>query len=214
MIIHDISLTLTEGMLTYPKDVRYRRTLQRDLSAGDSSNVSVLEMSAHTGTHVDAPRHYYQDGYGADEIPLSHLFGPVFVADCRGAAAVTAELLARIMPAHTKRLLLKTDNSQILTTPKGTDFRQEYVYLNADGAAFLTGRGVLLVGIDYLTVDGFGLPDKPAHHSLLGKNVVILEGIDLSAVEQGEYFLACAPLKLADSDGAPARAVLMEGLAD
>jgi len=212
MIIHDISLALTDGMLKYPGDVAYSRTLQRDLGAGDSSNVSALQMSAHTGTHVDAPRHYYQHGYGTEEIPLLHLFGPAFVADCRGAAAVTAELLERTIPAGTQRLLLKTDNSRSLAGPDARKYNENYVYLDAGGARFVVERGIVLVGIDYLSIDKFGLAAKPAHHALLESKVVIVEGIDLSTVEPGEYFLACAPLKLTASDGAPARAVLIEHL--
>ena len=110
-LVHDISLTLRDGMVTYPKDVPYRRCLQRDLGKGDSSNVSVFETSAHAGTHVDAPLHYISSGYSVDKIPLNHLYGPAFVADCRNAAAVTADHLSKVVPDGVKRLLLKTDNS-------------------------------------------------------------------------------------------------------
>ena len=110
--IYDISMTLYNGMLTYPKDVPYQRTRQRDLDKGDSSNVSVFETTAHVGTHVDAPLHYLVDGYGTDKIPLEQLYGPAFVADCREVTAVTGDLLSDKVPAGTKRLLLKTDNSQ------------------------------------------------------------------------------------------------------
>ncbi|MBN2211268.1 MAG: cyclase family protein, partial [Sedimentisphaerales bacterium] len=111
LIIHDISMTLEEGMLTYPKDVPYQRRLQRSISRGDTSNVSEFTTTAHIGTHVDAPRHYLNDGYGVDQIPLESLFGPAYVLDCRGQKAITAAFLADKLPINKKveRLLLKTD---------------------------------------------------------------------------------------------------------
>lgn len=208
--IHDISLTLEEGVVAYPKDVAYGRTLQRDLNKGDSSNVSVVETSAHAGTHVDAPRHYFSDGYGIDEIPLGHLYGRAFVADCRGLEAVTADVLADIVPGGTERLLLKTDNSQWLHNDPRGPFRADFVYLDAGGADFCVERGIVLVGIDYLSIDKSGCAAKPAHKTLLRNNITILEGIVLAEIDTGEHFLACGPLKMADADGAPARAVLIE----
>lgn len=210
--IHDISVKLYDGMLTYPKDLPYKRDRQRSMDASDSSNVSTIEMSAHAGTHVDSPKHYYNDGYGTDRISLSKLYGPAIVIDCRGHEAVTAELLAAKMPAGTKRLLLKTDNSDRLAEDPGAPFRSDFIYLDKSGAELLVEKGVGLVGIDYLSIDKAHQPEKTAHHILLANEVVILEMIDLSKIAPGEYFLACGPLKMADSDGAPARAVLIENL--
>ena len=199
-------------MLTYPKDVPYRRTADRSIDRGDSSNVSVIEMSAHAGTHVDAPRHYLPDGLAIDGIPLDRLFGPAFVADCRGVPAVTAALLKAKVPPATERLLLKTDNSQLLGDRPDGPYDENHVYLDGSGARFAVDNGIRLVGIDYLSIDKFGAAEKPAHHTLLGKDVIIVEAIDLSDVQEGEYFLACGPLKMTDSDGGPCRAVLIENL--
>ena len=210
MNIHDISLTLDSGMVSYPKDVPYKRYLQRDLAKSDSSNVSVVEMSAHTGSHVDSPLHFLANGYGASEIPLSHLYGPAFVADCCGMAAVTAEVLKKQLPQGTKRLLLKTDNSQLLKdNPKGP-FDTDFVYLDPGGAQYIADNGIELVGIDYLSIDKYGSSGKDSHHILLENNITILEGIVLAEVEAGEYFMACGALKMADADGAPCRVVLIE----
>ncbi len=210
LIIHDISMMLENGMLSYPKDVPYRRQLQRDLEEGENSNVSFVEMSAHTGSHVDSPRHYYPKGYGVEQIPLESLYGPAWVADCTGLAAVTAEVLKERVPAGTKRLLLKTDNSQELAKNPHGPFRRDFIYLDGSGARFAVEQGIQIVGIDYLSIDQSGLREKPAHHILLQNNIIILEGILLADIEPGEYFLACGPLKMADSDGAPARVVLIE----
>jgi len=210
LIIHDISMTLDNEMVSYPKDVPYRRQLQRDIEEGENSNVSFVEMSAHTGSHVDSPRHYYPKGYGVEQIPLESLYGPVWVADCTGRAVVTAEVLKERVPAGTKRLLLKTDNSQELKRNPHGAFRSDFVYLDGSGARFAVEQGIRIVGIDYLSIDQSGLREKPAHHTLLQNNIIILEGILLADIEPGEYFLACGPLKMADSDGAPARVVLIE----
>ena len=205
-------MTLTEGMVSYPKDVPFQRTLQRDMQKGDPSNVSQFEMSAHSGTHVDAPLHFCPDGYGADEIPISNLYGSAYVADCLGEAEITAELLKRKVPVDVKRLLLKTDNSTCLHDNPQAPFKTDYVYLTATGAEFIVQRGIRLVGIDYLTIDKYKIADKPTHNILLENNVTILEGIILHDVPPGEYFLACGPLKMARADGAPCRAVLIENL--
>ena len=211
-IVHDISLTLIEGMVAYPKDVPYQRRLQRDQEQGDSSSVSMIESTVHVGTHVDAPNHFIQNGYGVDQIPLDHLYGPVFVADCTGAPAVTAEILRPIVPPDTQRLLLKTDNSAKLNQTSVVPFDTQFVYLDGSGAQFCVDHQIKLVGIDYLSIDKFRSPEKPAHHTLLGNNLTILEGIVLSQIKQGIYYLACGPLKMADSDGAPCRTVLIENL--
>ena len=212
IVIHDISLTLEAGMITYPKDVPYQRILQRSLARGESSNVSQIEMSAHAGTHVDAPLHYLADNYGVDKIPLTHLYGPAWVADCRSAPVVTTEILKEKVPPHTQRLLLKTDNSLSLGNNPQAPFNPDFVYLTGDAAQLLADQGIFLVGIDYLSIDKSGLTDKSAHHTLLENNITILEGIVLADIEPGPYFLACAPLKMADSDGAPCRTVLIENL--
>jgi len=211
-LIHDISLTLTEGMVAYPKDVPYQRRLQRDKEQGDSSSVSMIETTVHVGTHVDAPNHFIPNGYGVDRIPLDHLYGPVFVADCTGTPAVTADILQNIVPPETQRLLLKTDNSTKLHQSSLVPFDKEFVYLDGAGAQFCVDRHIKLVGIDYLSIDKFGSKEKPAHHTLLGNNITILEGIVLFKLKMGFYYLACGPLKMADSDGAPCRAVLIENL--
>ena len=211
-LIHDISMTLDEPMLTYPGDVPYQRTLQRDRTKGDSSNVSVINTSVHVGSHVDAPRHYLTDSYGADKIPLHALYGPAYVLDCIGLESVTAAWLDQYLPESVERLLLKTDNSQWLHCQPPMPFRRDFVYLDGAAARLLAQRSVKLVGIDYLSIDKSGLAAKPAHYALLENNIVILEGIDLTGISPGRYFLACGPLKMAHSDGAPCRVVLIENL--
>lgn len=205
-------MPLYDGMLGYPKDVPYRRYRQRDMDQGDSSNVSALETSAHVGTHVDSPLHYFPDSYGVEAIPLDHLYGPAQVLDCRGLPAVTAEILQQRWDTSVPRVLLQTDNStRLLNRPDG-DYDPGFVYLDEAAAAYLVERDARLVAIDYLSIDKSGLAAKPSHHTLLAAGVVIVEGVNLAAITPGRYFLACGPLKMCGADGAPGRAVLIEGL--
>ena len=212
MKIHDISMTLYNGMLVYPGDLPYKRTRQRDMNADGTSNVSLFESSCHIGTHIDSPLHYYNDSYGVETIPLDHLYGPAQVVDCTGAEAVTAAVLESKVAEGCKRLLLKTDNSFHLRDNPDAEFNKNFVYLEATGAEFCVQKGLLLVGIDYLSIDKSGLKTKPAHHTLLSNKLTILEGILLADIAPGEYFLSCGAIKMEGSDGAPARAVLFEGM--
>lgn len=205
-------MTLYEGMLTYPKDVPYRRYRQRDMDGDDSSNVSAFESTVHIGTHVDSPLHYYRDGYGCEAIPLDHLYGPAQVIDCRSIPAVTATDLHGKLIEGVPRVLLKTDNSQRYHDNPDAPFNRDFVYVDGTAAELFVAFDVKLVGIDYLSIDQSGVAGKPSHHTLLEKNITILEGIDLALIEPGVYFFSCGPLKMKGSDGAPARAVLIEGL--
>lgn len=210
MIIHDISMPLTNGMLTYPKDVPYSRTLQRDMAQGDSSTVSVMNSSVHVGTHLDAPTHFISDGYNVESIPLDHLYGKAHVIDCRGHEAVTAKVIEKQLPESPERILLKTDNSAEVKKHPNGPFNPKFVYLAGDAAQLLVDRGCKLVGIDYLSIDQSGNPEKASHHILLGNNVTIVEGVMLADIVPGNYFLSCGPLKMEGAEGAPCRAVLIE----
>jgi arylformamidase len=198
----DVSVTIRPGMPIYTGNPGVGIELARSLDRGDSANVSRLEFGAHTGTHVDAPRHVMPDGAGAGELALEPFIGPCLVADATevmGRIDVAA-IDALVLPASVERVLLKTTNSALW---ERHEFTSDFVRLNADGAEALVKRGVRLVGIDYLSIG-----DAPAHVVLLGSRVGVLEGLDLRGVRPGNYFLTCLPVKIAGADGAPARALL------
>jgi len=211
--VHDISMPLETLMPTYPGVTPYRRIVRRSMAQGSAMNVSDIEMCTHTGTHVDAPFHAAMRGATIDNISLSHCCGPAHVIDCRGCEIITAPFLRDRLPRETARILLKTDNSQQLDESAPGAFRFDAVYLAGDGAAFLADSGVLLVGIDALTIDKPKQPEKPSHAALLQQGILVLEGIILTHIEAGAYFLVCAPLKLVGSDGAPCRALLIDSMA-
>ncbi|MRR34611.1 cyclase family protein [bacterium] len=204
MRIYDISVPLGEGLPAYPGDPRVLVEPVLTLDRGDGANVCRITLAGHSGTHVDAPSHMLANGATLDSVPLSLLMGRALVADLRGAREIGPRELAGLPLQGEERLLLKTDNSLLWGLP---GFRADYVSLNAAGAEFLLQAGIRLVGIDYLSIESFQ-GDGSVHRKLLGAGVVILEGLDLSAIEGGIYELICLPLRIPGADGAPARAVL------
>jgi arylformamidase len=166
-------------------------------------------MASHTGTHIDAPYHFVADGNTMDDVPLEMLIGPADVVDLAGVSQIDAATLAQLrIPDDCKRLLLKTKNS-LYWERADTTFHRDYVGLLPDAAKWLIDQGIGLIGADYLGVHDFDHA-VPVHRTLLGANVVILEGLKLYDIAPGCYQLVCLPLKIAGADGAPARAVLID----
>lgn len=206
--IHDISLTISESIPIYSGDPRVEIEPVSRIARGDSANVSFLKLGSHTGTHVDSPFHFVEDGITIDRVPLDVLVGDCCVREIKSTEAVTvSELEAHGLPDGCTRVLFKTSNSRLWEDER---FHTDFVFLEPEAAAWLVERGVRLVGIDYLSVDRFKSGSHPTHLQLLGSGVVAIEGLDLSAVTEGTYFLVCLPLKIRDGDGAPARVILIE----
>jgi len=203
----DVSVPIKTGMVTWPGNppVRIERVL--DMGRGDHSNVSRIIMGSHTGTHMDAPVHFLGPGAGIDGLPLSIAIGRARVIQIEDVSSVRPGELVPHKIRRGERILLKTRNS---TRCWGMDsFVEDFVHLSAEAAEYLVDRGVGLVGVDYLSVGGYKKDDGPAvHRQLLEAGVWIIEGIDLSQVNQGAHILVCLPLKIVGGGGAPARVVL------
>ena len=206
MRVIDISVPNGPSQHVYPGDPVPHIERPKTIRAGDVCNLSLLTMGSHTGTHVDAPYHFIDDGPRLGEVALDRMVGEALVADLRGRAAVDADALGRTALRQGDILLCLTDNSARWAA---ADFQRDFTYLTPDAAALLVERGVRAVGIDYLSIEQFGSSDFAVHHRLLGAGVFIIEGLDLRGVEPGRYTLVCLPLKFPDLDGAPARAVLL-----
>jgi arylformamidase len=206
-IYYDISVPVVHQGLVYPGNPGISITPQQEVSKGASANVSTLSFGSHTGTHVDAPKHFFDDGLGVDALPLEVLMGPcVLICVDDDVMSVGEEQLRRHeLKSHT-RILIKTRNSGFI---REREFHQDYTYLAPDGAAYLAKLGVRLVGVDYLSIEQFHSGHHKTHRTLLEKGIVIVEGLDLSAPPLGPYELCVLPLRLAGLDGAPARAVLV-----
>jgi len=210
MTIYDISLPISETLAVWPGDPPVRITYSSHLDLGDESTVSRLDFGAHTGTHVDAPAHFVAGGTGVDRLDLGLLAGPALVVHVLEADILTSDLLERLdIPPGTERLLFRTRNSD-LWARHSDKFDEDFVAIAEDGARWLVARGIRLVGVDYLSVAPFR-DSVPTHQILLRAGMIVVEGLDLSQVAPGRYQFICLPLKLAGRDGAPARAILLEG---
>jgi len=210
MIIVDLSPAISPDLPVWPGDPRVTLRQPYHLARGDDVTLTELTMSAHTGAHVDAPAHYVRGGAGVDQLPLEAMVGPAWVADTGEAEVITAAVLEGLdIPPGTVRLLLRTRNTSrgLLRRP---EFHTDFVALTADAARWLADRRIRLVGIDYLSIAPYDLL-APTHRILLEAGVVIIEGLDMTDAAPGAWMLACLPLKLKDGDGAPVRAILMQG---
>ncbi|MFZ0534163.1 MAG: cyclase family protein [Anaerolineales bacterium] len=208
MRTYDITLTITPQLIVWPGDspVVIKRT--SSIALGDNSNVSQVTMSCHTGTHVDAPHHFLNNGKTVDNLSLDLLIGRAYVLYLPDINMITASILMDAdIPPRTRRLLFKTRNSDYWANGN-KEFQTDFVGLSVDAAELLVDRNVKLVGIDYLSIAPYKM-STPVHTILLNAGMVVIEGLDLSQVSQGRYTLHCLPLKLGGADGAPTRAILV-----
>lgn len=218
MKIHDVSVLVHNEIPTWPGDPKFSMSLASSIAKGGVVNLTRLDMGAHTGTHMDAPCHFYRDGSGIDELPLDVLLGPCRVFDLTGVtghiSAATLEACdlkgserMNSFGAGVTRALFKTRNS-LHWSNDDSEFDKEFIALTGDAATQLVHCGVKLVGVDYLSVEAYDGKTHPVHDTLLGAGVVIIEALNLSEVAAGDYELIALPLKLKGADGAPARVVL------
>lgn len=201
----DVSVPLTTGIPVYPGNPEFELHPVKRIATGGSSNVSRIAMGTHTGTHVDAPMHFFDGSVAVDELELDLLIGRAHVVDIPRRGGITPEDLRGTGLREDLRVLLKTPNSALWN---GSAFKEDYTYLTEAGARYLVDQGVKVVGIDYLSIEQFKKPGAPAHRALLKQGVVIIEGLNLAEAEPGMYEMYCLPLRIAGGDGAPARVVL------
>ncbi len=208
-MIYDVTVAIGEGVPIYEGDPPAVVRGEKALAAGDGANVSSLCFGAHTGTHVDAPNHFIEGTRRVDELDLAKLIGPCRVVEIASdVVAVEPEHLPDL--SGVQRLILKTRNSEFWSTPED-GFRKDFTYITHPTARLLVNEGIQLIGIDYLSIEAPGSEGHPVHVTLLEKEIVILEGLDLREVSAGDYQLMCLPLKYVGGtgDGAPARTVLI-----
>ena len=202
----DISVPIYTGMAHWPDNPSVQVEHLFHVRRGDISTVSTLSMGSHTGTHMDGPFHFLLEGKGLDEMPLDAAIGRARVIEIHDPESIKLDELRPHNVQQGERLLFKTLNS---TRCWKTDtFVEDFVYLSQEAARYLASVGVQTVGIDYLSIGGFAKDGLETHLALLGAGIWIIEGLDLSQIEPGTYELICLPLRIADSDGAPARAIL------
>lgn len=196
-------------MVAWPGDGAVVIGLTSSMAEGAECNVTRLSMSAHTGTHMDAPRHYIAKGEAMEAWPPEATIGRCRVIAIADPVAVTAAELAPHQPRAGERILFKTENS-LKRLLHERIFVEEFVYVAEDAAKLLVECGVRSVGVDYLSVGGFSTDGVETHVALLGAGIWVVEGLDLSEISPGEYEWNCLPLKLVGADGSPCRALLRE----
>src|SRR5713226_4613033 len=207
MPIYDITVPIRLGMPIYEGDPAVEIEAWSALAKGDSANVSFLHFGAHTGTHVDAPAHFIEGARKIDALPLDVLIGPARVVRVPDdVEEIDPGFVSAADLGGVERVLFHTRNSNLWSE----GFRKDFTHLLPESAQTLVEMGIKLVGTDYLSIEKFHSGHHRTDLALLSHNVVIVEGLNLSAVPAGDYELICLPLKIADGagDGAPARVVL------
>ena len=209
MRTYDITLTISPDLVVWPGDPAVELERVDKIEEGANANVSRINMGVHTGTHVDAPFHFLEKGNTVEHLDLKMLTGRAYVLHVKDDVdLITPELLEKSdIPPRTRRVLFRTRNSELWA--KGhKKFKEDFVAISPEAAEYLINKGVKLVGVDYLSVAPYK-NSTPTHQVFLKAEVVIVEGLNLSEVSQGRYTLYCLPLKIANTEGAPARAILV-----
>lgn len=201
----DVTLGMKKGMISFPGDPVFEMKPVLSLANSDPVNTSLLTLCSHSGTHVDPPAHYIKGARTVDQIPLDYLIGDGIIIDMCGKTRITADDIRRSNLTDHIRVFFKTDNSLRI---RNGSFQEDYCCLDIDGAEFLVHMGVKLVGIDYLSIEGYESPDGTVHKTILASGAAIVEGLDLSNAPAGPCRIYCLPMRIENADGAPARVVI------
>jgi len=181
-------------------------TMHAGTAKGDVCNVSAMAMSSHSGTHMDSPFHFLHGAKTMDALPWDAVIGPCRVVEIQDPKAIKPAELKKLKLQKGERILFKTPNSA--RSWKKAEFDKDFVYISKEAAQYIVDCGVQTVGVDYLSVGGFYKDGIETHHILLGAEVWIIEGLDLSKIKPGDYDLICLPIKFQNGDGAPSRCLI------
>jgi len=206
--VYDISVWLGAESFDYPGHPPFSREPIATARGRGALELSKLVMSAHAGTHIDFPAHFIPGGKHIDDYPIQKFILPAQVISIEDKEAIRPSELENRDIKPGDALLFKTDNSLSGRCTSGA-FSKSFVYMSPEAADLCVDKKVSLVGIDYGSIDRYGAQDFPAHHKLLGNDILILESINLKEVPPGSYTLFCPPLKIKGAEGSPARAILV-----
>ncbi len=207
--VHDITVLLGEESIAYPGDPAFSRERIATLAGTGDCELSRITMSSHSGTHIDAPSHFVRGGKSIDAYAPEDFLFSAWVVEIQNPQRILLQEMKDVPIAPGEAILFKTENSRSGRCKSGF-FSEDYVYLTGEGADFCIEKGVGLAGIDYITIDKYKDPAFTVHHKILGNNILILEGIDLSSVSAGNYTLFCPALKIKGGEASPVRAFLLE----
>jgi arylformamidase len=202
----DVTVPFRDGMMCFPGDPPCRIKPYWEISKGDTVNLSTIDMGSHTGTHIDAPKHFIDNGKAVDELDIRHFIGRAKVFDFTAEAeCVDLTALEGLDIGEGDIVLFKTRNSRLMHSQT---FPEDFVYITPAAARWLTERRIATLGFDFLSIDKYGSSDFSAHYAILGAGIVIIEGLDLSGVEAGEYEIIALPMLIAGGNGSPVRVFL------
>lgn len=204
MKLINITVPIDPNRPVHPGNTPFTIEAIKRIARGDSSSVSTLHMSAHSGTHVDAPRHFFDEGTGAEARSLDVQIGRARVIEVVSRSGIVPEDFSGIDFSKDARFLVKTRNPGLRGSP---EFHADYVGVTEAAATYLVEHGVKVTGVDYLSVEQFRKAAAPAHHAFLGGGAIVIEGLNLGDVEPGTCEMFCLPLRVVGADGAPARVV-------
>jgi arylformamidase len=202
----DITIMIKDKMIAWPgeSEVNIRRDMK--ISSGDTANLTHLNMSAHTGTHMDAPLHFIENGNDISKMQLSAVIGEARVLEVNNVDVIEVKDLEKYDIKKDERILFKTKNSNLNWYDQ--PFNENFVHLSTKAAEYLAGIGVRTLGIDYLSVSGYKKNEVRVHRAILEAGIWVIEGLNLTGINPGKYDLICLPLKILEGDGAPARAII------
>ncbi len=209
MKVIDISWTISNNMTTY-KDKGDVSITPTKVFEKDNVREHEIKMGMHTGTHVDAGTHFLAESFSMNDLSAESLMGSCLVVDASGVEdVITQNTLEQFDFSDYDVIVFKTRNSEC---KEDASFDKNFVYLDQSAADYLVEHSnARVIGIDYLGIER-NQPDHETHKTFFVHEMVVVEGLRLANVEEGEYFFVCLPLKIKDVEGAPARAILIEGL--
>jgi arylformamidase len=199
----DLTRPMDETLVTWPGRPRPKLRWEKSVKAGAYCNSSFWEMSAHSGTHMDAPLHFVAGGKPIDQITPETFIGECQVVEIAATKSAIMEETRARQYAGVKRLLINTRHKS-----GGTDYEPHGPLMTQEAAVLLLEKGLLLIGTDRLSVDDSQGSSFTLHHAFLGAGCVILEGLQFEAAPEGSYFLQAAPLRFAGAEASPVRAFL------
>ena len=200
----DVSATISDGMVRWPTDPAVHIYKAETIGLNEAvANVTGIDTTAHVGTHIDAPLHFIPTGADVASVDLDALIGPAKVFHISNAKEINLAEIGNFGIQKGDRVLFRNSETDWEREP----FKEDYVYLATDAAKFLVDKGVKCVGVDYLSL-GSKENDPEVHLLMLTVPIIIIEGLKLGNIEQGEYDMVCLPLKIKGSDGGPSRVIL------
>jgi arylformamidase len=206
-VLYDISVILGEESIDYPGDTPYVKETICTIKDSGIYDLSKLEMSTHSGTHIDTPAHFIKGAGTLDSYTVQDFILPAQVVAIEDKEAIRSAELKNLDIETGKAILFKTDNSVSGRCKSGV-FSKDFVYLTEEASEYCVELNCLLVGIDYITIERYGDDVFPAHRKILGNNILVLEGINLKGIPPGKYTLMCLPLRIKGAEASPVRAIL------